>query len=146
VAEGDGTEYRNFRVHLGLGYIDLVGDTIKAALLTGYTPSDADDEVWSDISAYDYASAGNYTAGGKALTGKALAYDDATGSILWNASDPLWNNLGPLTPATPDYLVLYSTAETAVGSPLIARWELGSTATNGGPYTVTINSLGLMGY
>jgi hypothetical protein len=144
MAEGDAILYDNFITHLVKGHFNLETDTVKVALLSGYTPDADTDAAWADVSAKDYASGGNYVAGGQQLTDASLTWDANTGSMLWNASDVTWANLGPLDPAVPSHLVAYSCESEFVGSPLIAYWTLGDTATNGGPYTVQWHSLGLV--
>jgi hypothetical protein len=143
MAEGDATIYDQCKLNLAKGYINLASDPFKVALVSGYTPDYAADDAWADVSDYEYTSGANYTAGGISLTGVTLSLNSTLGSVLWDADNPQWNNLGPLSPATPDYAIIYSTKSLFVGSPLIEAYELGVTASNGGPYKLTWNALGL---
>lgn len=72
----------------------LLGQTIKAALMTSAYMISSDQEFFSDISEYE-AEAPGYTAGGQTLTNVVLA---ASGlSIFLDADDPEWITSGTLT-------------------------------------------------
>lgn len=138
MAEGDGTLYRRFKSLLMEGDIDLsaAGDALKITLHDGYTPSQAHED-WADVSASEYSGGAGYTAGGKTLGSKAVTTNTTAHRGEFDAADVPWTALGPLTPATPSDAILWDDTPSApVTDPLIGYWELGSTATNGGDYTL----------
>ena len=88
------------------GDIDYMADTIKCALLTSaYTPNQDTDETWAAISGSEVAGAG-YTAGGVALTTKALTYTAGTNILAFDCDDPQWN---PSTIANARIAVMHDT-------------------------------------
>lgn len=138
MAEGDGTLYRRFKSLLMEGVIDLAtgGDTLKVTLHTGYTPAQAHDE-WADVSATEYGTGVGYTAGGKTLGSQTVSTNTTDHRGEFDGADTAWTSLGPLTPATPSHAILWDdTPATPITDPLIGYWELGTTATNGGDYTL----------
>jgi hypothetical protein len=138
MAEGDGTLYRRFKSLLMEGVIDLAsgGNTIKVTLHTSYTPNQAHDG-WGDVSATEYSTGVGYTAGGKTLGSQAVSTNTSAHRGEFDGANVVWSSLGPLTPATPGHAIMWiSDITTPVTQPLIGYWELGSTATNGGDYTL----------
>ncbi|MZE50126.1 hypothetical protein GTY86_02090 [Streptomyces sp. SID5770] len=101
------------------GQINFTSDTIKVALVgSGYTPNRNTQGAWSTVSTYEVSGSG-YTAGGKALTGKALSY--ASYKLTIDADDVTWNGLT----ADVRWAVVYD--DTASGKPLIGYVNLGET-------------------
>ncbi|MFD8067920.1 hypothetical protein [Streptomyces parvulus] len=101
------------------GQINFTSDTIKIALVgSGYTPNRNSQGAWSTVSTYEVSGAG-YTAGGQALTGKALSY--ASFKFKIDADDATWTGLT----ADVRYVVVYD--DTASGKPLIGYMDLGET-------------------
>lgn len=99
------------------GEINLATDTIKCALLNGYTPNQSAHDYFNDVSASEISGTG-YTAGGLTLTSKT-----ATVSCLrftFDAADALW------TSSTIDatHLVIYKSTGAAATSPLICYTDL----------------------
>lgn len=138
MAEGDGTLYRRFKSLLMEGVIDLAtgGDTLKVTLHNGYTPSQAHTN-WAAVSATEYGTGVGYTAGGKTLGGQTVSTNTSAHRGEFDGNDITWTSLGPLTPATPSHAILWDdTPTTPVTDPLIGYWVLGTTATNGGDYTL----------
>ena len=136
MAEGDGTLYRRFKSLLMEGALDLTGAGITVTLHTSYTPAQTHDE-WTDVSATEYGAGTGYTAGGKILGSTTVITNTTLHRGEFDAADATWTSLGPLTPATPGHAILWDdTPTTPVADPLIAYFELGSTATNGGDYTL----------
>ena len=138
MAEGDGTLYARFKSLLMEGVIDLAtgGDTLKVTLHDGYTPSQAHVD-WADVSATESGTGVGYTAGGKTLGSQTVSTNATIHRGEFDGADVAWTALGPLTPATPSHAILWDdTPATPVTDPLIGYWELGSTATNGGDYTL----------
>ncbi len=139
MAEGDGVLYNRFKSLLMEGEMDLSngGHVLKVTLHSGYTP-DIDTHVdWADVSGTEYSTLVGYTAGGKTLGSQAVSDDAAGDRALFDGADVAWTSLGPLTPATPSHAILWNDTMTApVTDALIGYWELGTTATNGGDYTL----------
>ena len=138
MAEGDGTLYRTFKAALMRGDHDLAtgGDTLKVTLHTAYTPAQAHDE-WADVSATEYGTGVGYTAGGKTLGSQTVAINTTAHRGEFDGANVSWTSLGPLTPATPSHTILWNdTPTTPLTDPLIGYWVLGTTATNGGDYTL----------
>jgi len=150
MAEGDGFIYNNFKETIMNGVYNLAsgGDTLKLTLHTAYTPDiDAAHSVWADtgVSSTEYGTATGYTAGGKTLGSQATAQDDTNDRASLDAASPTWTSLGALSPATPSDAILWDdTPTTPQADPLILYWELGSTATNGGDYTLDFGANGIM--
>lgn len=118
---------------------DWLSDTIKCALLTNsYTPNQATHEFYSDLT-NELPSAGGYTAGGQALTGKTLV----TSSLVttFDANDPSWNS----ATFTCRYAAIYDdTPATAGTKPLIAIIDLGQDySPANGTFTVQFNVAGI---
>jgi len=138
MAQGDATVYNNFKEQVLLGIYNLgnAADTIKLSLVSSYTPNIDTHQVWADVSANEYGTGSGYTAGGATLANQAVAQDDTNDRASFDADDVTWTSLGPLSPATPSHAILWDDTPTSPADPLIAYWELGVTATNGGDYTI----------
>jgi hypothetical protein len=139
MAEGDATLYRGFKSLLMEGAVDLDtgGDTLYVSLHDGYTPSQAHD-AWSDVVSTEYGTGQGYTAGGRQLGSQTVSINTTAHRGEFDATDETWTALGPLTPATPSHAIV---RDGTVTTPfpidaLIGYWELGTTATNGGDYTL----------
>lgn len=143
MAQGNGAFYNNFKEQCWEGVFQLQsgGHTLKVSLHTGYTPNIDSHTVWADVSATEYAAGGNYAAGGATLGSQDVTQDNTNDRAVFDAADVTWNSLGPLSPATPGHAILRDT--TASGEPLICYWELGTTATNGGNYTLQFATAGI---
>jgi len=122
------------------GVHDLSSDTIKVTLHTSYTPDIDADQVWSDVSSTEYGTGSGYTSGGATLASKSVTQDDANDRALFDAADVTWSSLGPLSPATPGHAIIWNDTPSSPADPLICYVELGTTATNGGDYTLQWNS------
>jgi hypothetical protein len=144
MAEGDGAIYNNFKERVMEGVFNLAtgGDTLQLTLHTGYTPNVDTHDEWADVSATEYGTASGYTAGGKVVAGQDVTQDDPNNRGVFDATDVVWTTLGPLSPATPSHCILWD--NTPAGDPLICYWELGTTATNGGDYTIQFGALGII--
>ena len=135
MAEGNGAIYNNFKERILAGDFNLAnaGDTLMMMLVSGHTP-DIDTHVnYTSVSGNEYGAGSGYTVGGELLTGQAISQNNTSDRGEFNADDVTWTSLGPLTPATPSHAILYSIT---ASNQLIAYWELGTTATNGGDYTL----------
>lgn len=148
MAEGDGAIYNNFKEQVMEGVYNLAsgGDTLKLTLHTGYTPDIDTHTIWGDtgVSTTEYSTASGYTAGGKTLGSQDVTQDNTNDRGAFDAADVTWTSLGALSPATPSHAILWDDTPTSPADPLIAYWELGTTATNGGDYTLQFGANGLI--
>jgi len=104
--------------------------------MTGYTPDiDADDD-WGDVSG-DEISHGSYATG--TLAGQDVTVDDANDRAVFDGTDYTFSSLDV---GTPSHLVMYD--DTHGTDALIAYWVLGSTASNGGDYTIQWGATGII--
>lgn len=143
MAEGDITLYRSFIDALAKKKIDLSSSdnhTVTVTLHVAYTPADTDTKR-ADVSATEYGSSDGYTAGGSVLQSTTWTYDSANGKYVFDAADVTWSSLGPLVTATPSHAILWD--NTATSDDLIAYVTLGTTATNGGDYTLAWSASGI---
>jgi hypothetical protein len=138
MAEGDGYIFNNFKEQVMEAQFDLLNDTLKVALVTGTAPLIDDHRLWASISAWEESGTG-YNAGGVTLAAVTVIQNNTSDRGEFDAGDSTWTglNLG-----TPGYAVLYD--DTHTGDLLVAYWELGTTATNGGNYTLQWNSSGII--
>lgn len=142
MAEGDGKIYRTFKedVMAGVHDLDTGGNTLKVALVAGYTPNTATHNVWSDASAQEVTGTG-YSAGGATLANQTVV-ETGTGTGTtgergkFDADNVTWTGLNIAgTSGSPSHAVLYNDTQTTPAKPLIGYWEV-TTATNGGNYTL----------
>lgn len=138
MAEGDGAIYNNFKEQVMEGEFDLAADTIKLALATGYTPDIDTHTQWSDVSGNEESGTG-YSAGGETLANADCTQDNANDRGVFDGDDVTWTGLDV---GTPGHGVLYD--DTHASDLLICYWELGSTASNGGNYTLQFGATGII--
>lgn len=143
MAQGDIVFYNDFKEQVGKKIHNLSADTIKVTLHTGYTPNIDTHQVWADVSATEYTTASGYTAGGKTLASLTVTQDNTNDRMAWDAADVTWTSLGALSPATPSHAIIWNDTPTSPADPLIAYVVLGTTATNGGDYTIAWNAIGI---
>ena len=138
MAQGDIIIYNDLKEQLFKKIHDFVADTFQVTLHTGYTPNIDTHQVWADtgVSSTEYGTAAGYTAGGKVLANKSVTQDDTNDRALWDADNVTWTALGPLTPATPSHALIWNNTPAAPADPLACYVILGTTATNGGDYTL----------
>ena len=143
MAQGDGAIYNKAKVRILSGEMNLAsgGNSLKVALVYGYTPNIDTHENWADVSA-SQVSGTNYAAGGVAVTGQAVTQDNTNDNAKFDINDPAWTSLTITTPAnaTPSHAILYN--DTHANDALICYWEV-TTVTNGGNYTLQINTAGV---
>jgi hypothetical protein len=148
MAEGDGAIYNNFNELVMEGTYNLAsgGDTLKLTLHTAYTPDIDTHLLWgtAGVSSTEYGTASGYTAGGKTLTSQDVTQDNTNDRGVFDAADVTWTSLGALSPATPSHTILWDDTPTSPADPLIAYWVLGTTATNGGNYTIQWGTNGII--
>ena len=142
MAEGDATIYNVFKYGLLNGAFDLANDTIKVILVSGYTPDIDNHAGYADVIGDEYATADGYTAGGETLSNQATSQDDANDLGKFDADDVTWSSLGPLSPNTPSHAILCDMS--SAGSAVMICFELGTTATSGGDYTLQWNADGIL--
>lgn len=142
MAEGDGAIYNNFKHQVMEGEFDLLNDTLKMILVSGHTPNIDTHTQYSDVSADEYGTGSGYTAGGATLASVTVTVDNTNDRGVFDAGDLTWSSLGALSPATPSDCILYD--DTHASDLLIAYWELGTTATNGGDYTLQFGANGII--
>jgi hypothetical protein len=141
MAQGDQVIYNGFKANLMKKVFDLVNDTCKITLHTGYTPDIDTHDQWGDtgVSSTEYGTSGGYTAGGKTLANKTVTQDNTNDRALWDADDPTWTSL-LLSPATPGHAIIWDDTPTSPADPLASYIVLGTTATNGGDYTLQFST------
>lgn len=148
MAEGDGAIYNNFKEQVMEGIFNLAtgGDTVKVTLHTSYTPDIDAHGVWADtgVSSTEYGTGSGYTAGGKTLGSQDTTQDDANDRGVFDGTDVAWTSLGALSPATPGHTIIWDDTPASPADPLLAYWELGATATNGGDYTLQFGANGII--
>ncbi len=116
--------------------INWTSDTIKVALLTSsYTPNQATDHVWSDISANEVSGTG-YTAGGATL---GSAAQSVTSHILSLAGA---NTAWATSTITARYAAIY---DTSVSNKLLGYVNFGADVSSAGAtFTIAWSSGNLL--
>lgn len=87
MARGDFTLFEEFAENIGGGDHDFTSDTLKLGIVDStLTPTAADaSPTWSDYSANEVATTGNYTANGETLT--TVTYTEAAGVATLDADN-----------------------------------------------------------
>jgi hypothetical protein len=136
MAEGDGILYKNWKTRiLGSGINHTA--SMKAGMVTGYTPSQSHD-AWNDVSASEVSCSG-YSAGGKSLASEAVTLSG--NNAKFDALDTTWSSLS--CTSEPNYAIVYKYNASAALAYLVGYWQI-STATNGGDYTLQWNTSGIV--
>ncbi len=144
MAEGDGHVYQVLKTELMNAEYDLGADTIKCALVSGYTLDEDAHHKWADASTKEITDA-SYSQ--QTLSSLSVT-DDGTGTGTaakgkWDAADVTFSSL---TGTNPNYAILYNdsiTTPTALVDGLIVAFEL-TTASNGGDYKLSWNANGII--
>lgn len=147
MAEGDGLIYNNFKEAVMEGVFNLAsgGDTIRTILVSGHTPDIDTHDDYTDVSGDEYGAGLGYTVTGEVLAGQDVTQNDAADRGEYDGTDETWASLGPLAPATPSDAIQYDDSPTTpLADPLIASWELGVKATNGGDFTLQWGTNGII--
>ena len=128
------------------GIFDLAtaGDTLKLILVSAHTPNIDTHTIKGDVVADEYGTGSGYTAAGQTVAGQDVTQDDAGDQGVFDATDLTWTSLGTLSPATPSHVIMYDDTVATPVDPLIAYWVLGTTATNGGNYTIQWGATGII--
>jgi len=140
MAEGDGYIYNNFKEQVMEGEFNLAsgGDALNLALASAYTPDIDAHIAFPPATLVEEAGAG-YVAGGEVLAGQDVTQDDANDRGVFDATDVTWTGLDV---GTPSHAVLYD--EGHASDLLICYWELGTTPSNGGDYTLQFHANGII--
>ena len=127
---------------LARGDIGLVRDSINATLhTTTYTP-DLDTHDFFNDATNELGTASGYTAGGVALSNKALSYDAASDEVRWDFDDPTWTFTAGVTFR---YLVLRKARGGAASADellAVISWDTSQTVS--GVWGPAISSTGLL--
>jgi hypothetical protein len=124
----------------GTAVVDWDTDTVKAALLTGYSVNQDTHDFFDDVSGTEITGTG-YTAGGASLGSRTATYDTATDQIRLDAADTTWTTS---TLSATD-AVVYKSTGTASTSPLMAAVDFGGTvSTTTGTFQITWDSTGIV--
>ena len=119
--------------------IDWSADTIKIALVTSSYTFSAAHDFFNDIT--NELSGTGYTAGGATLASKTEVASG--GTRTYDAADPVWTGLAAAA-GTPAAAIVYRDTGSAATSPLLCYLRLPGTAPDGGDYTVTLPSDGII--
>jgi hypothetical protein len=123
----------------GTAVIDFDTDTIKVALLTGYTPSQDTHDFFNDVSGTQITGTG-YTAGGATLGTKTVTYDTATDQIRLDGADTSWTT----STLSATHAVVYKDTGTASTSPVLCYIDFGGTvSTTAGTFQITWDATGV---
>ena len=122
---------------------DLEAVTVKLALATSsFTPNIDTTDFRDDFTANEVANGNGYSTGGVTLTGVTWSYDSASDQVRIDFDDPAWSFSAS---KSWQYGVLYiDTAGADSTDPTIGYLDWGSTQTVSTPYTLTIDSAGLL--
>ena len=128
--------------------IDLVGDTIKVALMTSsytFDPSTAVHQYWSEVVIDEInSSVTNYTTGGAALASKAITADDVSDRAEFDADPQVFTNIGNGTNDAFTQIIIYKDSGTPSSSPLIAHAITPTTTTTGSTITLEWDAEGIL--
>lgn len=121
--------------------INFKTDTIKLALLTSsYTPNQDTDNFFDDVSAYEVANSGTYSAGGATLA-VTTSQDDTDNEGVMDATDVAFTS----ATITARYAVIYKSTGTASTSPLALLIDFGSDkSSSSGTFTITFAAEGIL--
>lgn len=131
--------YNRFKYNCFSGAIDVEspGDTVKCALLTSSHAFDADNNVWSDISANEVSGTG-YVAGGETLIGMTVTQDDTNDLAKFDGDDVTWSS----STITARFAVLYNTT---VSDNLIACFDFTTDkSSSNGNFTIEWHADGII--
>lgn len=130
----------------GIHQLQSGGHTIQVTLHTGYTPDIDAHVIWgtAGVSSTEYGAGSGYSAGGETLGSQDVTQDNTNDRGAFDGADVQWASLGPLSPATPSHAIMWNDTPSSPADPLIGYWELGTTATNGGNYTLQWATAGII--
>ena len=121
----------------------------KLGLVTSsWTPNNATNEVWGDVSANEISAGNGYTAGGNTLTGVTL--NQTSGTVKFTSSATSWTASGGSIPAWRYGVVYYNGTLNSKVNPLVGYFLGDSTpadvpaTTSGNSLTITPNASGIL--
>lgn len=125
------------------GNVALLTDTIKLALVNGYTPNKDTDNAWNDVADNggsnnkEIAAADNYATGGATIANKAVAVDTTADTVKFTFDPVTWSS----STLTASGAVLYKVGSDQANSPLIAFLDFTSAvSSNAGDFTVSVTT------
>lgn len=137
--------FDQFKAQMTSESFDWETDEIRVILMqSSFTPNASTQATYSDISASEIATGGNYTAGGKILTGKT-ANTVATVRTL-DADDAIWAS-STITNARHAVVLKNATpgGSVSAASPLLFSYDFGvNKSSSNDNFTFAINSSGLV--
>ena len=129
--------YNSFKNAIMGGGINLSADTVKVALVSGYTPDIDNDSTYADITGEVIGSTG-YTTGGETLTNLSLTQDNTDNEGVWDADDVTWTT----STITASAAVIY---DTTYSNQLICFIDFGSSkSSSSSNFTIQWNSEGIL--
>lgn len=130
--------YDSFLHDMAKGDIDFDTVTVKAALVTGYTPNQTTHTRWSDVSANEITGTG-YTAGGNTVS-VTVTKDTTNHRITLTFPQTTWTS----STLSATRAVFYVSTGTASTSPLIFQDDFGGTvSTTAGTFTLNASTLNI---
>jgi hypothetical protein len=124
----------------GSATVVWASDTIKCALLSGYTLDQDTHDFFNDVSGTELANGNGYTTGGATLGSKTSTYDTASDQVRLDAGDV---SLTSSTVSATDSVVYKSTG-TASTSALLGAVDFGATVTtSNGTFTIAWDTTGI---
>ena len=129
-----------FKANIMNGGIDLDTMAIKVALVTAtFAPNIDTEEDFADVT--NEVVGTGYTAGGAALTTKAVTIDDTDNEGVFDADDVTWST----STITARGAVVYYDSTVAATSLLICYLDFGSDQTStAGDFTIAWNAEGIL--
>ena len=133
--------------------IDLLTNTIKIALIhSTYTPQQDTDEFFSTAQTYECVTSSSnsgYTAGGKTLAHKVVAYDTGTNIVNFDNTDDTdttWTITGSFdTGKVPHYAVIYKWTGSAATSQLLGYIDFGADVqVTNADFKITMDAAGIL--
>lgn len=121
--------------------VNPASDTIKLALLSSsYTPDEDAHDFYDDVSAFEVAASGTYSAGGATLT-ISSSQDNTDNEGVMDATDISFT----AATITARYGVVYKSTGVAATSPLICLIDFGSNQTStAGTFAFTFAAEGIL--
>ena len=129
-----------FKANIMNGGIDLDTMAIKVALVTAtFAPNQDTEEDFADVT--NEITGTGYTAGGQALTTKAVTIDDTDNEGVFDADDVTWST----STITARGAVVYYDSTVEATSLLICYLDFGSDQTStAGDFTIAWNAEGIL--
>jgi hypothetical protein len=91
-----------------------------ALILSTWTPVDATDEVWADVSAHEIPAGNGYTGGGASLSGVSLT--QSSGIVTFTHSSVTWTASGGYIPAWRRGLIYYNGTLNSLVKPILGHF------------------------